>query len=182
MRLRYRHRFLLVSLLLLLTTIGIFLVFRQHVNAIDHWLISVGWWGPVLAILLYTILSLTPIPTDPITVMLGALYGPYLGLAISWVGNTSAALLEYFLAHHLGNLGRFDRLRQKLPWGLNTAPVDSVWFLTLGRAAPGYGSKVVSILSGLYHVPLRRYLWTTALMNVLGSLGYVLGGHLLLRW
>jgi uncharacterized membrane protein YdjX (TVP38/TMEM64 family) len=157
------------------------LVFRNHVQEIDHLLVQIGLIGPLVVIGLYTILSLTPIPTDPLTVMMGAFYGPFLGLLISWIGNTSAALLEYFVAHHIRHATNFDTLRRKLPWGLARAPVDSIWFLTLGRIVPGFGSKVVSVMAGLYHVPKWRYLWTSALMNLVGALGYVLAGHLLTR-
>jgi uncharacterized membrane protein YdjX (TVP38/TMEM64 family) len=151
--------------------------FRRHLSEIDQFLKTIGWWGPLVVICIYPILALTPVPNDPLTIMVGALYGPIWGLVISTLGNTSAAILEYAIANQLGNLARFDEQRQKLPWGLNKMPVDSFWFLTLGRAVPGFGSKVVSILAGLYHVPFGKYLYTTILMSFLGAIGYVLGGY-----
>jgi uncharacterized membrane protein YdjX (TVP38/TMEM64 family) len=178
---RKRHSLLILFVIVWLTIFSLIII-RPHLHQIDQWLMSIGWWGPLFIVVLYTLLSVTPIPTDPITVLMGAFYGPLWGLVISWAGNTAAAMFEYFLAHHLGNLAQFDKLRHKLPWGLANARVDSIWFLTLGRMAPGFGSKVVSVLAGLYHVPKRRYLWTVALTNLAGSLLYVLGGHILSRW
>lgn len=176
-----RSQSLLVLVLILLVVIVVTIVFRTHLREIDRSLMQIGWLGPIALIGLYGLLCLTPIPTDPITLLVGALYGPLLGLLISWFGNTFASLVEYYVSHHIGNLTRFDVLKQKLPWGLAKVPVNSIWFLTFGRMVPGYGGKLVSVLGGLYHVPFRRYLWTTLITNFFGSVLWVIAGHFLAR-
>ena len=55
-------------------------------------------------------------------------------------------------------------------------PVNSVGFLIFGRMIPGYGGKIISILAVMYKVPMKRYLWTTATTNFLGSILLSYGG------
>ena len=40
----------------------------------------------------------------------------------------------------------------------------------------GAGSKAVSYLSGLYRVPLRRYIWTKAVSTLFGAFMFAVGG------
>jgi uncharacterized membrane protein YdjX (TVP38/TMEM64 family) len=59
---------------------------------------------------------------------------------------------------------------------LGKLPVNSVGFLVFGRMIPGYGAKIISILAGVYKVPIKRYLWATALTNSLGAILLSYGG------
>lgn len=137
---------------------------------------SAGLLGPVVAIFLYAILAATPITTDPLTIVSGVLFGPVMGIIVSWLGNNAAALVEYYFGRHLGKIANFKKAKQKLPLGLSRFPVDSPWFLIFGRLIPGYGGKLISIMAGVYHVPISHYLWTTAVTNLGGSLLLSYGG------
>jgi uncharacterized membrane protein YdjX (TVP38/TMEM64 family) len=50
-----------------------------------------------------------------------------------------------------------------------------------GRLLTSVGSKAVSYLSGIYRVPLWRYVWTSALSTLFGALVFALGGAGLLK-
>jgi uncharacterized membrane protein YdjX (TVP38/TMEM64 family) len=148
----------------------------KYFRDVEEIIRSAGLLGPVVAILLYAVLAATPITTDPLTVVSGVIFGPIMGIIISWLGNNAAALVEYYFGRHLGKVANFKKIKQKLPLGLNRLPVDSPWFLIVGRLVPGYGGKVISIMAGVYHVPISHYLWTTAITNLAGSLLLSYGG------
>jgi len=131
---------------------------------------SVGVIGPFVSLGLYTLLSFTPVTTDSLTLINGALFGPLWGSLISWMGNNLAAFAEYYLGKSICAISGFDKNRYKLPFGLNKLPVDSVWFLVFGRLIPGYGGKIVSITGGLCNVPFRRYFWSAVITNLIGSI------------
>lgn len=57
--------------------------------------------GIIVIIILYGLFAPTPITTDPLTIISGAVYGPILGVVISWLGNNVAALVEYYIGRHL---------------------------------------------------------------------------------
>ena len=142
---------------------------------------SLGIFGPFAMVILYGLLSLTPIPTDPFTLIGGALFGPLIGVLVGWIGNNLASLIEYYLGHFLGGGPKTAATLQKLPSILQRLPVDSPYFLILFRLIPGYGAKTVSVVAGVYRVPLRRYLWTAALTNLIGSILLTLGGLTLIQ-
>ena len=129
-----------------------------------------GVWAPIVATLIYPLLAPTPITTDPVTVIMGVTYGPVIGATIALIGNTLAALVEYYLGTKINKVTNFEKNKKKLPFGLGKMPVDSPAFLIGGRMIPGYGGKIISILAGTYKVPMKTYLWTTLTTNLIGSL------------
>lgn len=135
-----------------------------------------GGWGIAISIVIYAVLGLTFIPSDPITILLGAMFGPWTALLVSGVGNTLAAMVEYYIGRRIGSASNFSEIKRSLPFGLEKLKVDSPLFLIFARMIPAYGSKVVSTMAGMYHVPLRRYIWTTAIPIFLGSAIYAFGG------
>jgi uncharacterized membrane protein YdjX (TVP38/TMEM64 family) len=158
--------------------IFIFVIYflSKHTRSIESILIKSGPLAPIIAIILYPLLAPTPITTDPITVIVSVIYGPFVGFLIAWIGNTLAALVEYFLGTRIGGATNFKDSKDKLPFGLGKLPMNSIGVLILGRMIPGYGGKIISILAGIYKVPIRRFLWTTAVTNLLGSSLLAFGG------
>ena len=55
--------------------------------------------------------------------------------------------------------------------------VDSPVFRVGARVIPGYGSYFVSLISGFYRVPSRRYIWTTFIATLLGAAITAYGGY-----
>jgi uncharacterized membrane protein YdjX (TVP38/TMEM64 family) len=109
-------------------------------------------------------------------------YGPILGGFFAWTGMTFAAIIEYFVGKWIGDVTEFEQKRKDLPFGLGNLPVESIYFLLGGRLLTGAGSKAVSYLSGIYCIPMWRYLWTTSLSTLFGSFIFALGGAGLLKF
>jgi uncharacterized membrane protein YdjX (TVP38/TMEM64 family) len=152
-----------------------------HRQAVEAFIQRLGAAGPVVIVGLYVTLGASPIPSDPLTVINGAIFGPLVGGLLAWLGTTLAALVEYYIGTRIGDAADFEEKRDNLPLGLGQMPVDSVWFLLGGRMLTGAGSKAVSLLSGIYEVSLWRYLWTTALSTLWGAAAYALGGFGLVK-
>lgn len=165
---------ILVFSVLIMALAAIFIT--TDLNKIKNFISQAGAWGIVLSILLYALLGVTLIPSEPLTLFIGALFGPILATLISWVGNTIAAFIEYYLGTHIGSATNFEERKSKLPFGLGKLKVEHPLFLVGGRMIPGYGPKVVSMMAGMYRVPLLRYLWTTAIPIFFGSVIFAYGG------
>lgn len=154
----------------------------RNLRDVDIIIRNAGVAGPIVAIVLFCIFALTPIPAEPLTLFCIFFFGPIIGSIITWIGGTSAALVEYNFGLHMRKITSIEKTIQKLPLGLNKMPVDSPYFLIFGRLIPGYGSKIISLVAGVHHVSLKRYLWTTALTNLIGSILLSFGGYHLLRF
>lgn len=154
----------------------IVIIATQDMKLIEEFIRQSGAWGVIVSICVYAALGMTPIPSEPLTLFIGALFGPYMGLFIAGTGNTLSALVEYYLGMHIGNATNFIESKEKLPWGLGKLKVENPLFLVGARMVPGVGPKVVSFTAGIYRVPILRYLWTSALSVYLGAALFAFGG------
>ena len=154
--------------------VGIF--FTQDMNRIKTFIQNAGAWGIIISILLYALLGVTLIPSEPLTLFIGALFGPFWATLIAGIGNTLSAMVEYYIGTHLGSATNFAEKKDKLPFGLGKLKVESPMFLIGARMIPGYGPKVVSMMAGMYRVPILRYIWTTAVPIFIGSGIFAFGG------
>lgn len=171
---RAQSIYILIFSVLLMGMAAIF--FTQDMNKIKAFISQAGAWGVILSILIYALLGFTLIPSEPLTLFIGALFGPWLATLIAGTGNTLSAFIEYFLGTHIGSATNFIEKKDKLPFGLGKLKVESPAFLVGARMIPGYGPKVISMMAGMYRVPLLRYLWTTMIPIFLGSAIFAFGG------
>ena len=174
-------RNILIVLLSFGIPIALIIIFRHDFKNIERLIPTLGVLGPLASVLLMGLLSATPIPTDSIVILNGALFGPFIGVLVSWMGNNLACVVEYYIGRGLGGVTDFEKTKANLPFGLGHFRADSVWFLLLGRLIPQFGGKVVSLAGGFYRVPILRYLWTAFLSNLLGSILLAYGGYSLLH-
>ena len=149
----------------------------QNLKNVDSIIRQAGVAGPIVAIMLFCVFALTPIPAEPLTLFCVLFFGPFRGSAITWIGGTLAALVEYNFGLHMRKVTNIEKTIKKLPFGLNKMPVSSPYFLIFGRLIPGYGGKIISLIAGINHVPLKRYLWTTAVTTLLGAVLLAFGGY-----
>lgn len=161
--------------------IAVIIIFRHDILNLEKLISSTGFLGPIISITLMGILSVTPIPTDFIVILNGAIFGPFMGVFTSWMGNNLASVIEYYVGRGLSEVSDFEKIKRKLPFGFNHFPADSAWFLFFGRLIPQFGGKIVSLTGGFYRVPMMKYLWTALLSNLFGSLLLAIGGYSLLH-
>ena len=171
----------IVLLLSFGAAIGLVVYIARHQATVKNVIQGLGAAGPLVSILLYGILAVSPVPADPLTLINGAIYGPIWGGLVAWIGMTLAALVEYFVGTRIGDAAEFEKKRKDLPLGLGNLPVDSIFFLLGGRLLTGAGSKAVSYLSGIYRISLWRYIWTTSVSTLFGAFIFALGGAGLLK-
>jgi len=167
-------------LFLFVGLVALFLIaslFSKELQMIGDLIRSAGWLGWLISILIFGVLGATPIPSEPVTVLITTIFGPLAAAVITTFGNLTAAMVEYLIGHQVGGVIDFQDKRQKLPFGLSKVPVESPLFLLSVRMLPGYGPKFISVTSGVYHVPFGRYLWTTALSTALGAMIVAFGGY-----
>lgn len=169
----HRKFWTLVSVVLIAAAIYFMAKNMRHVEMIIR---QSGLFAPFVTILLYAVLAPSPISVDPITAVLGILFGPFWGVVIGWMGNNVGAFVEYFVGKKIGKTKKIISIRKKLPYGLNKLPMSNPYVLTFGRAVPGYGGKVINLMAGIYNVKFKTFLWTTLLINLAGAILLALGG------
>jgi uncharacterized membrane protein YdjX (TVP38/TMEM64 family) len=165
---------ILVTTLFFMVAIGLIVAF--DFEKIKLFISHAGVWGLVISIVVYGLLGFTVIPSEPLTLVIGAMFGPWVATIASLIGNTLSSIAEYYTGRAIGSATNFMEKKEKLPFGLGKLKVDSFKFLILARAIPGFGGKAVSITAGVYHVPLWRFLWTAFVTLIAGSAVFAFGG------
>ena len=166
-------RLLIISVLILLVIL--FFVSRE-METVKTFIRNSGWIGVVVSIALYGVLGASVIPSEPLTILIATIYGPLPATLVAGTGNLLAAVIEYYLGALIGDVTSFADRKSKLPLGLGKLPIDSPAFLVPARMIPGYGPKLVSVLSGIYQVPIWIYIWTAAIPTYLGAAIFAYGG------
>jgi len=177
---------LLSLLLIALALVGSYFLASNQMEAVRAFILRSGPLGLLVSVALFGLLGATPIPSEPLTILLASLYGPLWATAATAIGNTVSAFVEYWIGERLGSVTNFDQWKEHLPFGLGKFPVESPAFLIGARMLPGYGGKITSLIGGFYRVPLLRYLWTTLLVTAFGAASTAYAGYGLLalieRW
>ncbi|GAP21998.1 TVP38/TMEM64 family protein [Leptolinea tardivitalis] len=172
-----REKILRILAVLSIILLMSFVASHYSFAAIQNFIQKYEQFTIVISLTLYAILGATPIPSEPLTIFISSLKGPIYALVIATVGNTLAALVEFYIGGSLGDISDFEKRKKKLPFHLGELPIDSPILLLLGRMLPGFGPKFISIICGVYKIPLFTYIWTTMVSNVVGAAIVAYGGY-----
>jgi uncharacterized membrane protein YdjX (TVP38/TMEM64 family) len=154
--------------------------------AVARW----GPWGPAAAIVLLVFHTFVPFPGEIVLAVNGALFGFWLGLLVSWVGNLLSAALAFELGHMLGPSHRLAHTvpQKALKW-VDEQIRERDWRVAIVmRFVPLFPVSVFNFALGRMNVNRFTFLWTTAMgilpMNaVLVAIGYgATGAGALLPW
>ncbi|MGB7537025.1 MAG: VTT domain-containing protein [Anaerolineales bacterium] len=164
-------------ILLVLFGIAAFLFATAHdLTALQEFLRKYEFYGAAACLVAYVLLGPTPIPAEPVTLLVLAWKGPVAAVLIATLGNTLASTMEYYIGGSIGDITDFEKRKQGLPFGLGRLPIQSPVFLLFARMLPGYASKLVSLAGGVYRVPAWTFLWTSVIANLFGAVAVVLIG------
>ncbi len=139
-----------------------------------------GAWSALASVALMVLHSFLPLPAEIIPIANGMLFGPLLGIALTWAGAMLGAVLSFALARGLGRgfvrlvvaEARFRRLERFSP-----RPGTLLYV----RLVPFISFNLVNYAAGLMGVPWWTFLWTTALGILPLTVAMVLLGGQILR-
>jgi uncharacterized membrane protein YdjX (TVP38/TMEM64 family) len=141
--------------------------------------------APFLFIIIVTIMNITLLPTLPMNLGAGLLWGPFWGTLISVIGSTCGASCSFLIARYLAH----DYCKRKLqnPKWLRLFDLirGNGWkFVAFVRIDPIFASGPLNYLFGLIPIPFITYIWATAVFfippaSIIASIGYFIGWSVL---
>lgn len=150
---------------------------QQHHQALMAWAKA----NPVLAALIYVLVYVLVVAVSLpgatlLTLVGGFVFGPWQGGVLTVVGATVGAVLIFLAARSA--LGGSLRHRagpwlDKLADGLNR---DAASYLLLMRLVPAVPFFAANLVPSVLGVPLRTYVWTTAVGIIPGTFAYAWAG------
>ncbi|EZH65081.1 hypothetical protein DH09_15655 [Bacillaceae bacterium JMAK1] len=151
---------MLRKILVFVVLLTLFLIALLYGESFAVWLDAGGTESILLTALIATLLSLFPvIPYPIIGGILGAIYGPYLGSLVTWVGSSLASIVMFvFIRYGYQDLGQRILNRYTTLSKLNLL-FERNAFMTifLTRLIPIVPSIIVNVYSALSRVGFLTY-------------------------
>lgn len=154
---------------------------RLDAVQLQIWLRSTGVWAPMLYILLYTIATVLILPSTPLNLLGGALFGPWLGTLWTTVAAMIAAIVTFAFTRTVGRKAiarRLSRQGQTGRWQTLDAEIrqGGLFYMIAIRLVPFMPYGLLNFAAGLTSISYRDYLLGTLLGTTPGILPYVLLG------
>lgn len=134
-------------------------------RALREWVSQLGLVGPLAIIaMMVAAIVMSPIPSAPIAMVAGALYGSVWGTAFVVIGAELGALIAFTLARSLGYeaMQRWSRIRPLLGWlGKDRSQVALMGIIFASRLVPFISFDAVSYAAGLTPLALWRFVLAT---------------------
>lgn len=134
-------------------------------TALREWIGQLGGWGPVALIgMMIIAIVLSPIPSGPIAIAAGAVYGPLWGTVFVVIGSEAGALIAFTLARTLGfeAIQGWSRVRPVLDWlGKDRSQAGLMVVVFASRLVPFISFDAVSYAAGLTPLAFWRFLLAT---------------------
>jgi len=158
-------------LVLALILLALFAPLMDWTRALHAALNDLGWQGAVLFVLCFALWNVF-LPTMPVQMLAGVIYGLALGTVLIYAGAVIAVTASYYGARAVGRES-VERLIGRWPlWGvMDRAVAETGWravlLLRLSNVLP---ANVMNLLLGLSPLPLRTVLWASLLGKLPGIL------------
>lgn len=171
-----KNLFLLTIICIIATGIGILIVGGIDRQQLEIWLETMGIFAPIIYIILYAIATLLILPSTPLNLTGGAIFG--LGWGTLWT--TIAALVAAIAAFVFTRTVGRKLITQKLAghWQAVDAEIrqGGLFYMFAIRLLPIIPYGLVNFTAGLTSIKFKDYLLGTLLGTVPGILPFVMLG------
>ncbi len=121
-----------------------------------------GIWAPLLIIgLMAVAIVMSPLPSAPIALASGALFGHFWGTIYVIVGALLGAIIAFYIARLLGHDMIKKRFGDRLSLGLLGSQNALMWAVCVSRLIPFISFDVVSYAAGITAITFWRFAMAT---------------------
>lgn len=168
--------FLVILICLIVTGIGVYFLADIDQEQLQIWLKQAGIWAPVIYILLYTVGTILILPSTPLNLSGGVIFGAWWGTLWTSIAAVIAAVVAFAFTRTLGRdlvarklAGRWEALDAEMRQG-------GLFYMFAIRLLPIIPYGLVNFAAGLTSISFRDYLVGTLLGTVPGILPFVMMG------
>jgi uncharacterized membrane protein YdjX (TVP38/TMEM64 family) len=174
---RLKGIMLLVLLSAGLIIFGVFDLHQVTPAVIRDFILSFGWWAPLLYIFLYTIRPLFFFPAVLLTLSGGLAFGPWWGTLYDLIGASLGAYLAFGLSRKLGRETIQRWLGKRLQMLDDRVGENGFRTILFLRLIPLLPFDAINYGAGLSKIRFRDYAVATTLGIIPGAFAYNLLGH-----
>jgi uncharacterized membrane protein YdjX (TVP38/TMEM64 family) len=167
---------LLTLFCIVATVIGVLALGGIDRLQLQSWLETMGLWAPVIYIVLYTLGTLLILPSTPLNLTGGALFGIWWGTLWTAIAAVVAAIAAFAFTRTIGRQWVYHKLAGR--WSAVDAEIrqGGLFYLFAIRLLPMIPYGIVNFVAGLTSIKFKDYLIGTLLGTVPGILPFVMMG------
>ncbi len=174
-------KWLRISLLFLLATGIIWALFHQNLfnlEDIQSWLEhSDHAAAPFIFMLVYILACILMLPGTPLTLLAGALFGPWWGTLYTLTGATLGATFAFLMSRYLISDWARNKMGKRLGKIIEGVEAEGWRFIAFARLVPFFPFNLLNYALGLTKIPLWHYFVTSYICMIPGGFAYAYLGY-----
>ncbi|WP_346292310.1 TVP38/TMEM64 family protein [Sphaerothrix gracilis] len=159
-----------------ITVVSLYLMSGIEQSQIQSWLENSGAWAPVFYVTSYTLLTLFVLPSTPLNLAGGFIFGPWLGTFWTTMGALIAAVLSFAFARTVGREIVAKRLAGYWQSVDNEIKGGGLPYIFAIRLLPIVPYGLFNFAAGLTSVSFKDYMMGTLLGTAPGLFPFVMLG------
>jgi uncharacterized membrane protein YdjX (TVP38/TMEM64 family) len=169
-------------LLFLIIAIGtvLALIYREHIDEtlLNDWLAQHPWSSPLLFMAFYVVMTMVFFPASLLSLMGGALFGPFWGTIYNQTFAMLGATLNFITARYLSGEWLEKHLSGKIKHIKAGVEAKGWRFVLLIRLVPGIPFSILNYALGLTRIRLLHYITVSFICILPRVIGYSYVGYL----
>jgi uncharacterized membrane protein YdjX (TVP38/TMEM64 family) len=144
---------------------------------VREWLQGIGFWGPLVFVLIYILAVILALPGSAITIAGATLFGSFWGVVLVSIASTIGASIGFLISRYLARdfiLRKFAQNEKFLKLDRMTEEHGEM-VVAITRLIPIFPFNVLNYGFGLTGVSLRTYVFWSWLCMLPGTILYVVG-------
>ena len=164
---------LVVTIMVLSQILGV----GDHLKALQAWIGGLGYWGPLVFIVLYSLTTVAALPGSVMSVFAGAVFGPVVGVAAVIFGATLGAGLAFLVARYFAReaVSSWLSSKEKFRQLDDLTEKQGAIMVAVTRLVPLFPFNLLNYGFGLTKVPFWTYVGWSFLCMLPGTVLYVVG-------
>ncbi|HEY9604524.1 MAG TPA: TVP38/TMEM64 family protein [Allocoleopsis sp.] len=161
---------------IVVTGLAVYLLGGVDAALLQRWLKQAGIWAPIIYVTLYTVATILILPSTPLNLTGGAIFGLWWGTLWTSIGALMAAVVAFAFTRTVGRKTISQRLAGR--WQAMEAEFyqGGLFYMFAIRLLPIIPYGLVNFAAGLTSIRFRDYLVGTMLGTVPGVLPFVMLG------
>jgi uncharacterized membrane protein YdjX (TVP38/TMEM64 family) len=175
--LKFKHSIVIITIICIFATaLGIYLLGGVDRQQLQTSLERLGIWAPIIYILLYTIGTILILPSTPLNLSGGAIFGIWWGTLWTTVAALIAAVVAFYYSRTIGR----DWIAAKFKGAIAVIDAEmqqgGLFYLFAIRLLPIIPYGIVNFAAGLTSISFRDYFLGTIVGTLPGILPFVMMG------
>ncbi|NJL00934.1 MAG: TVP38/TMEM64 family protein [Spirulinaceae cyanobacterium RM2_2_10] len=158
------------------TAVGVYWLGGLAPEQVQAWLARAGFWAPLVYVLLYTLGTLLLLPSTPLNLSGGAIFGVWWGTLWTAIAAIVAAVAAFAFTRTIGHDWAKRQFRDRWQILDHELSQGGLYYMTAIRLLPLIPYGLVNFAAGLTSIRGRDYVVGTLLGTVPGILPFVMMG------